>query len=103
MEKNIDIPLKLCPFCGGEAKLVKTTECWGHGEYHEVRYVTCTKCGVKGPSVCDMEVYEKTATWDSVAARWNGRVTERKKISKRELMERNRALNEVRRKRLNGE
>lgn len=71
----MDIPLKLCPFCGGEAKLVKTTECWGHGEYHEVRYVTCTKCGVKGPSVCDMEVmYEKTATWDSVAERWNRRV-----------------------------
>lgn len=35
--------LKLCPFCGGEAKLIKTM----NSEFYDVWYCKCQKCYVK--------------------------------------------------------
>ena len=49
--------LKPCPFCGGESKLEITTECWGHGEYHENYFIKCMRCGSRGKSEV---VYDKT-------------------------------------------
>ena len=76
MEKGeLTMPeLKPCPFCGGEAKLVETTECWGHGEFHKVKYVACKLCGSKGHTVCDMDIYDGYAdSLDDAIKHWNVR------------------------------
>lgn len=66
--------IKPCPFCGGEAEFVETTECWGHGDYHKATYVTCKRCGSKGPTVCDMDIYEGYAdNFDDAKKQWNWR------------------------------
>lgn len=64
--------LKPCPFCGGEAKLTKTTECHGHGMYLTKYYVMCEVCGCRGESDC---VYYKTEQEckDFAVSRWNRR------------------------------
>ena len=42
--------LKPCPFCGGEAELIKEHECWGHGMFNTSYFVRCKKCGSEGKS-----------------------------------------------------
>jgi Lar family restriction alleviation protein len=39
--------LKICPFCGGEAEILKDNECWGHGEFAKRVTIRCKKCSVR--------------------------------------------------------
>lgn len=63
--------LKPCPFCGGEAELVKDTRCEGHGDYVEYTYVQCTECEARGPYGSD---YEDRSNMTTIAIQgWNDR------------------------------
>lgn len=53
--------LKPCPFCGGEAYIDGTT--WRPSDGVEVAWVSCTSCGVYGP----------TAPAAKAIAAWNSR------------------------------
>ena len=37
--------LNPCPFCGGEAEVRETVECFGHGDYDKSVFVFCCDCG----------------------------------------------------------
>ena len=70
----IDLELKPCPFCGGEATFEVERECFGHGEYHNKHFVKCKECGAKSPSQ-----FEYLIDTDDckviVKNKWNRRVT----------------------------
>ena len=64
--------LEHCPFCGGEAQIVSTTEVIGHGACVTEHYVQCLKCKAKGPM--ESEYYEeKEACIKACKAGWNRR------------------------------
>lgn len=54
--------LKLCPFCGGKAELIKQ----GHREYKPTFYIQCTNFG------CEMATPQKTNAEEAVLV-WNRR------------------------------
>lgn len=64
--------LKTCPFCGGEAELVKDVHCAGHGEYVETTYVHCKDCGAKGPLFSDYDDDRANMTPNAIKG-WNRR------------------------------
>jgi Lar family restriction alleviation protein len=71
-----EIELKPCPFCGGEAALMKRTECAGHGCYIPQVFVACKNCGAKGGKA---DAYFDDGDLESIAVeRWNRRAYERK-------------------------
>jgi Lar family restriction alleviation protein len=41
--------VKACPFCGGEAHSVRDPERGGHNEAPSSIWITCRKCGARGP------------------------------------------------------
>lgn len=55
-EIKCNIPLKKCPFCGGEAKFVKTDI---------AEYVQCTRCKAKTGAI---------SSFEEAAKAWNRRV-----------------------------
>lgn len=65
--------LKPCPFCGGEAVLIKRSACVGHGDYCNEFFVTCKKCHARGDVFDDYlcELHEKLAREATEA--WNRR------------------------------
>lgn len=67
------IKLKPCPFCGGEAKIVETKECWGQGENANKVTISCCECFVE-IRVADHESYSFLTK--KAIEKWNNRVTE---------------------------
>ena len=66
--------LSPCPFCGGTAKINKSTKCGGHGEYYNVKYVECTSCGATTRQYACDGYYGMTMTDEELADKWNRRV-----------------------------
>lgn len=64
--------LKPCPFCGGEAELVKDVHCGGHGDYVETTYIHCKDCGAKGPIFSDYDDDRANMTHNAIKG-WNKR------------------------------
>lgn len=64
-----EIKLKLCPFCGGEAKIKINA---GHG--YEQAYVECTNCAVRTKMI-DQSL--KYCANDKAAELWNKREEEK--------------------------
>lgn len=66
------IELKPCPFCGGEAVLIATSNCSG--------YVSCTRCGIKTNKYWDesmsMPEKERKKWYTYVAKLWNRRAVQ---------------------------
>ena len=71
-DNKLNYTLNPCPFCGGEGKYEKRTECIGHGDYLKVGKVRCEKCKSTGPSFDNWEFNEKELEIMAVAA-WNYR------------------------------
>ncbi len=48
--EDMAIHLKSCPFCGGDAKLIKKHECidMQFDDDHDYAHVECSKCGSRG-------------------------------------------------------
>lgn len=67
--------IKQCPFCGGTAKLVETTECGGHGEFYRTARVMCRECGASTKYVIIDGFYGATTSKSDAIAAWNTRVS----------------------------
>lgn len=65
---------ELCPFCGGDGKLVINTECGGHGDYGKFAAVQCKDCGARGRRVALNGYYGSTETEEDAIISWNHRV-----------------------------
>lgn len=68
--------LKPCPFCGGEAKIHKSTECWGHGEYVGYAVVKCCKCFATGMKIYDREMPNNETMERLAREAWNRRTND---------------------------
>lgn len=64
--------LKPCPFCGGVAELLKSTECGGFGLYVEHAKVICVRCGATGARFSDFDYGKDVFTYKAIDA-WNTR------------------------------
>ena len=62
-----------CPFCGREAQLCESVECYGHGDYARASFVQCRACGAKGPIYDDHDYDVKQGITRQAAATlaWN--------------------------------
>ena len=72
--------LKLCPFCGGEAKIVHSTVCAGHGEIAFYFYASCSKCWGSGRKFCIRLDGTEEECKEKAAEAWNQRVPEIVKV-----------------------
>lgn len=75
--------IKMCPFCGGRAKLVETNWCTDRqfDDDHDEAYVQCKECGAKGGVIHIVNArYRDTCTEElermraDARIRWNNRV-----------------------------
>lgn len=73
--------LKPCPFCGGVAELIPSTECGGFGLYAKTVTITCIRCGATGGSFSDFDHGEKSFKKKAISA-WNTRYEENNDESK---------------------
>ncbi len=62
MSREVESGLKLCPFCGGKAKVIKQN----HREYKPTYYVRCTSFS------CRVETPQKQSETEAIAI-WNRR------------------------------
>ena len=65
--------LKPCPFCGGEAKVTKDRDCWGHGEFVLKVYVMCKSCHSQGKPIYDRDVWPENQMEVEAIEAWNRR------------------------------
>ena len=67
------IPLKRCPFCGGEAVIKKDTTCCGHGDFGPEKWIQCTSCGVRTAKYFCDGYYGCEMTDEEITKKWNRR------------------------------
>lgn len=67
--------LKPCPFCGGKAQLINSTEIDGYYHY-EVAYVECECCLAKSKSFIIDGYYGTTTKEEHAINAWNMRAEE---------------------------
>lgn len=75
-EKGEAMELELCPFCGGEAVARRKISFPAHGERVDEHYISCVKCGAKGPAYDAEEDIFRSAerTAQKAADAWNRRI-----------------------------
>lgn len=65
--------LSACPYCGGAARLAKTSETYGHGSFGESHHVECAACGCRTKSESDYGQSTERCK-ERAAESWNRRV-----------------------------